>query len=71
MQKNHKYNFRLRLAALHYNENGMGDQAVSKGGHSQYNIVHPKFKKGGFTVRQVHLLLIIFHQNISINNYIL
>lgn len=68
---NHLYNVRFKLAAVHYNENGMRDQAVTKGGQPQYKIVHLKFKKGGFTVRQVHLLLIIFHQNISIYSYIL
>lgn len=40
---------------MHYNENGMRDQAVNKDGQPQYNIVYPEFKKGGYiyTVREV------------------
>ncbi|XP_078327710.1 uncharacterized protein LOC111106332 isoform X2 [Crassostrea virginica] len=46
---------RLRLAALHYNENGMREQAFTKDGQPQYNIIYPKFKKGGYTVREVKI----------------
>lgn len=45
---NHLYNVRFKLAAVHYNENGMRDQAVNKDGQPQYNIVYPEFKKGGY-----------------------
>lgn len=44
---------RITLAALHFNENGMRDQAVTKAGNKRYSIVFPKFKKGGYTVREV------------------
>lgn len=46
---------RLKLAALHYNENWMRDQAVTKDGQPQYNIVYPKFKKSGYTVQEVKI----------------
>ena len=45
--------YRITLAALHYNENGMRDQAVTKAWKKRYSIVYPKFKKGGYTVREV------------------
>lgn len=38
-----------------YNENGMRDQAVTKDGQPQYNIVYPKFKKSGYTVQEVKI----------------
>ena len=44
---------RLRLAALHYNENGMRDQATTKDGDKRYNVVFPKFKSGESTIREV------------------
>lgn len=33
----------------------MRDQAVTKHGQSQYNIVYPKFKKGGYIVCEVKI----------------
>lgn len=33
---------------MHYNENGMRDQAVNKDEQPQYNIVYPEFMKGGY-----------------------
>lgn len=33
----------------------MREQAFTKDGQAQYNIVYPKFKKGGFTVREVKI----------------
>lgn len=33
---------------MHYNENGMRDQAVNIDGQPQYNKVYPEFKKGGY-----------------------
>ena len=47
--------FRLKLAALHFNENSNRPQAVTKKGVKQYDIVHPKYKKGGYLVRKVHV----------------
>jgi hypothetical protein len=41
------------LACLHYNENTMRDQAVTKDGQKRYDVVFPKFKKGGYTVRGI------------------
>lgn len=38
---------RLMLAALHFNENGMREQATTKEGKKRYDVVSPKFKKGG------------------------
>lgn len=40
---------RLMLAALHFNENGMREQATTKEGKKRYDVVFPKFKKGGGT----------------------
>ena len=45
--------FRLKLAALHFNENANGPQAVTKEGDECYNIVFPKYKKGGYIVKKV------------------
>ena len=45
--------FRLFLAALHYNHNNVKTQATTKKGESQYSILFPKYKKGGFIVRKV------------------
>lgn len=44
---------RLQLAALHFNENSSRDQALTKEGKERYNILFPKFKKGGYIVRKV------------------
>ncbi|XP_060084262.1 uncharacterized protein LOC132563537 [Ylistrum balloti] len=46
---------RLLLGALHYNENGGRDPAVTKDGNTCYNIVYPKHKKGEYTVREVKM----------------
>ena len=44
---------RLLLAALHYNHNSCKHQAKTKKGEDQYSISFPKYKKGGFIVREV------------------
>ena len=44
---------RMQLATLHFNENSNRDQAVTKEGKDCYEIVFPKFKKGGYIVRKV------------------
>ncbi|XP_069109654.1 uncharacterized protein [Argopecten irradians] len=44
---------RLLLAALHFNENGGRELAVSKDGTACVNIVFPKHKKGNYTVREL------------------
>jgi hypothetical protein len=44
---------RLELAALHFNENSNCEQAVTKEGDEQYDVVFPKYKKGGYIVRKV------------------
>ena len=44
---------RITLACLHYNENTMRDQAVTKDGQKRYDVVFPKFKKGGYTARGI------------------
>ena len=42
------------LAALHFNENSSRSQAERKAdGEKRYKIAFPKFKKGGYTVRQI------------------
>lgn len=38
---------------MHYNENGMREQATTKDGKKRYNIVFPKFKHGKHTTREV------------------
>ena len=45
--------YRLELAALHFNENSNREQAVTKEGDEQYDVVFPKYKKGGYIVRKV------------------
>ncbi|XP_065885779.1 uncharacterized protein [Dysidea avara] len=44
---------RLKLAALHFNENANRPQAVTKEGDECYDIVFPKYKKGGYIVKKV------------------
>ena len=51
----HHVSCRLKLAALHFNENCNHLQAVTKQGVAQYDIVQPKYKKGGYLVRKVHV----------------
>jgi len=43
---------RLKLAALHFNENANRPHAVIKEGDECYNIVFPKYKKGGYIVKK-------------------
>ena len=47
------YVYRLRLAALHYNENCNKDEAVTKAGTKRYSISFPKQKQGLHTVRKL------------------
>jgi len=47
------YTFRLQLSALHFNENANRKQAVTKKGEERYDIVFPKYKKGGYIVRKI------------------
>ena len=44
---------RLALAALHFNENSLSEQAVTSVGEECYDILFPKYKKGGHIVRKV------------------
>ena len=44
---------RLQLAALHFNENANREQSRTKEGEEQYDIVFPKYKKGGYIVKKV------------------
>lgn len=41
------------MAALHFNENTNRKQAQTKGGEDRYDIIFPKYKKGGYVVRKV------------------
>lgn len=45
--------FRLQLAALHFNENSGRAQAVTKQGSKRFDVIFPKYKKGGYVVRKV------------------
>ena len=45
--------FRLKLAALHFNENSNREQALTIKGEERYDIVFPKYKYGGYIVRKV------------------
>ena len=47
------YVFRVQLAALHFNENNNRAQATMKQGEDRYDVVFPKYKKGGYIVRKV------------------
>ena len=51
--KNTLSSCRLELAALHFNENSNRKQALTKEGEEQYDIVFPKYKKGGYIVQKV------------------
>ena len=46
-------NIRIQLAALHFNENANQEQAVSPAGEPRYDLVFPKFKKGGYIVKKI------------------
>ena len=45
--------YRLQLAALHFNENSSRSQAVTKQGTRRYDVVYPKYKKGGYVVKKI------------------
>ena len=45
--------YRLQLAALHFNENTNRIQVVTKQGTRRYDLVFPKYKKGGYVVKKV------------------
>ena len=45
--------YRLHLAALHYNENSGRDQAETKQGEKRYALLYPKYKGGGHIVRKL------------------
>ena len=47
------FNLRLQLAALHFNENSQRAHAVTRQGDKCYDIIFPKYKKGGHVVRKV------------------
>lgn len=51
----HHIPIRLQLAALHFNENSNRSQAVTKQGAKRYDIVFPKYKKGGYIVKKILL----------------
>ena len=44
---------RSLLGVLHFNENSKRQQATTKGGKEQYEIIFPKYKKRGYVVRKV------------------
>lgn len=44
---------RLRLAALHYNENSYREQAMTQDGIPQVRVVYPKYKKGACSLKKV------------------
>ncbi|XP_065894356.1 uncharacterized protein [Dysidea avara] len=46
---------RLKLAALHFNENSDRPQAVTKQDVERYDVIQPKYKSGGYLVRKVHV----------------
>ena len=43
---------RSQIAAHHFNHNGSREQAVVQKGELRYEIIYPKFKKGGYKVRK-------------------
>ena len=45
--------FRITVAALHFNEQGMREQATTEDGDKRYSVVFPMYKKGGYTIREV------------------
>lgn len=47
------FTFRLLLAALHFNENSNRAQAQTLRGEKRFKICFPKYKQGGYAVRQV------------------
>lgn len=47
------FDFRLQLAALHFNENSSRSQATTNEGKERFAMRFPKFKKGQATVSKV------------------
>ena len=47
------HEYRLQLAALHYNHNSSWKQAVTKEGKRRFSVSFPKYKKGGHIVREI------------------
>ena len=45
--------FRLLLAALHFNENSSRAQAETLAGEKRFKVCFPKYKQGGYAVREV------------------
>ena len=45
--------FRSQIAALHFNEKANREQARTQHGEQRYDIIYPKFKKGGYIVKKV------------------
>lgn len=45
--------YRLLLAALHFNENASRAQAETLAGEKHIKISFPKYKQGGYAVREV------------------
>ena len=41
------------MSSLHFNENGQREHATTKTGEGRYDLVFPKYKKGGCVVRKV------------------
>ena len=41
------------MAALHFNENSGRGQALTKQGSKCFDVIFPKYKKGGYVVRKV------------------
>ena len=44
---------RVQLATLHFNENSGRDQVVRCDGTKRFDIIFPKFKRGGYIVRKI------------------
>ncbi|XP_070547983.1 uncharacterized protein [Ptychodera flava] len=44
---------RVRLAAMHYNENAGRGQKVTREGANCYSIAYPKYKNGGYSLKKV------------------
>ena len=60
---------RLQLASLHFNENGQRDHATTKTGERRYDVVFPKYKKGGCVARKVRVPPTYSELTISLVNY--
>lgn len=65
---NNTNTFRLKIAAMHYNENAMRSHAVTAVGMLRYAIVYPKYKHGDCTEDQPYQMYDIFLQiSVEIN----